>query len=548
MIKNVECNLCGSKRYDIFIKKKFISDNKPDSLLKCNNCGLIFADQTEVPEYYLKHYSEIKDTDYVAEERGRRKSGEAILKRIEKFKKAPGRLLEIGCASGFLLDEARRRGWEVHGVDISKSASAYARDKLNLNVIESSFEDTAFENNSFDVIVMLDTLQHLTDPKGTVLELRRILKRDGLLYISTPNISSMVSRMLHARWWGINRFHLFYFSKKTMERMLDACGFKVKKYAPHLRIYSIAYWAKRVGLYSNLLYRVMNFISRMGSLGNLNLSINLGDQLEFMSDKVRRLDYLAGSLGIKKKRPPRRKLKTVVVLPAYNAEKTLQRTLEDIPKDKVDDIILVDDVSKDKTVEVAKSLGIKVHQHKRNKGYGGNQKTCYKLALEKGAEIVVMVHPDYQYDPSVIPNLIEPIERGEADAVFGSRMMKGGALEGGMPLWKHNVNILLTAWENVVLGTYLTEYHSGFRAYSADVLRTINFELDSNNFVFDTEIIVQILLHHFKIEEIPIKTRYFDEASKIKLLPSILYGLGIMWTMTKYVLHKKGIYKFRQFE
>ncbi|MFH1754040.1 MAG: glycosyltransferase family 2 protein [Candidatus Omnitrophota bacterium] len=168
--------------------------------------------------------------------------------------------------------------------------------------------------------------------------------------------------------------------------------------------------------------------------------------------------------------------------------------------------------------------------------------------MEEGADIVIMVHPDYQYDPAILPNLIKPIQSGEADAVFGSRMMKGGALLGGMPLWKHNANILLTAFENIAMRTYLTEFHSGFRAYSADLLKTVNFEANSDKFVFDTEIIAQALMHHFKIEEIPIQTRYFDEASSIKLLPSILYGFGIIWTMIKFALHSKGIYKFKQFE
>lgn len=241
-------------------------------------------------------------------------------------------------------------------------------------------------------------------------------------------------------------------------------------------------------------------------------------------------------------------MKVFVVLPAYNAEKTLKKTFDDIPKGAVDKIILVDDNSRDKTIEVASSLGIEVHQHKKNMGYGANQKTCYKRALEQGADIVVMVHPDYQYDPTIIPKLVEPIKKGKADAVFGSRMMKGGALEGGMPLWKHNANILLTAFENVVLGTYLTEYHSGFRAYSAPLLRAVRFESNSNKFVFDTEIIVQALVKRFKIEEIPIQTRYFKEASKIKFIPSVIYGLGIILTMIKYLLHAKGIYKFKQFK
>jgi len=237
-----------------------------------------------------------------------------------------------------------------------------------------------------------------------------------------------------------------------------------------------------------------------------------------------------------------------VILPAYNAEKTLKKTVDDIPKDIVDKIILVDDGSKDNTVEIAKGLGLEVYQHENNMGYGANQKTCYRRALEQGADIVIMVHPDYQYDPTIIPRFIEPIQKGSADAVFGSRMMKGGALEGGMPLWKHNANILLTAFENVILGTYLTEYHSGFRAYSANLLRSINFDLNDNSFLFDTEIIVQSLLQNFKIEEIPIQTRYFKEASQISFFPCVLYGLGIIRTMAKFILHVKGIYKFKQFK
>jgi hypothetical protein len=243
-----------------------------------------------------------------------------------------------------------------------------------------------------------------------------------------------------------------------------------------------------------------------------------------------------------------RKVKVTAVLPAYNAARTLKKTVADIPRSHVDEILLVDDVSRDDTVKIARELGLTVVCHRVNRGYGGNQKTCYRTALDSGAGIMVMVHPDYQYDPRIIPQLIEPILQGRADAVFGSRMMKGGALEGGMPLWKHNANILLTAFENVMLGTYLTEYHSGFRAYSAKLLNTVRFEENSDNFIFDTEIIVQTLLNGFRIEEVPIQTRYFDEASSIRLGPSIRYGLGIVMTMLKHFLHVRGIWRFRSFE
>ena len=240
------------------------------------------------------------------------------------------------------------------------------------------------------------------------------------------------------------------------------------------------------------------------------------------------------------------KPKVIIVLPAYNAEKTLQKTVADIPKGIADEILLVDDKSRDRTVEIARKIGLTVYVHPRNRGYGGNQKTCYQRALEHGADIVVMLHPDYQYDPKVVPDLIQPIVEGKADAVFGSRLMKGGALEGGMPLWKHNANILLTALENVVLQTYLTEYHSGFRAYSRRVLERVAFQRNSDGFVFDTEIIVQLLVCGFKIEEIPIKTRYFEEASTIGFWPSVIYGFGILRTLAKFLLHKYRICRFKQ--
>ena len=242
-----------------------------------------------------------------------------------------------------------------------------------------------------------------------------------------------------------------------------------------------------------------------------------------------------------------KKKRVTVVLPAYNAAETLKRTMDDIPPGVADEVLLVDDQSRDDTVAMARELGLLVVVHPKNIGYGGNQKTCYAWALERGADVVVMLHPDYQYDPKVVPELIQPILEGRADAVFGSRMMKGGALEGGMPLWKHNANILLTAIENVVLSTYLTEYHSGFRAYSRRALERVAFKKNSDGFVFDTEIIVQLLIHGFKIEEIPIKTRYFDEASTIGVLPSVRYGFAILWTLFKFFLHRHTFIKFSQF-
>jgi glycosyltransferase involved in cell wall biosynthesis len=240
--------------------------------------------------------------------------------------------------------------------------------------------------------------------------------------------------------------------------------------------------------------------------------------------------------------------KIVIVLPAYNAEKTLSRTLEEIPQEYRQFIILVDDCSKDHTVQIAEKAGLIVFRHEVNQGYGANQKTCYTQALAMFADIVVMVHPDHQYDATVIPQLIQPILDQKVDAVFGSRMLGGKTLEGGMPWWKYDANIFLTALANIIFQRYLTEIHSGFRAYSRKYLETVKFERNSDGFIFDTQIIAQGMACNLFFEEIPIVTRYFPEASSINLGKSIEYGFGILWTLLRFFLHQKKIWRNHLFE
>lgn len=240
--------------------------------------------------------------------------------------------------------------------------------------------------------------------------------------------------------------------------------------------------------------------------------------------------------------------KIVVIMPAYNAAQTLEKTYHDLPKDIVDEIILVDDCSIDNTVEIAKKLGLAVIAHEKNLGYGGNQKTCYRAALEARADIVVMIHPDYQYDATKIADLALPIIRKECDAVFGSRILNNGALRGGMPLYKFLGNRLLTSMENLVLRQSLSEYHTGLRAYSNRLLRSLYLDLNSDDFVFDTEIIVQLVAVGYTIQEIPIETRYFPEASSINFRRSVTYGTQTILTLLKYLLHIAHLRPSRQFE
>ncbi|MDX1520097.1 MAG: glycosyltransferase family 2 protein [Anaerolineae bacterium] len=237
----------------------------------------------------------------------------------------------------------------------------------------------------------------------------------------------------------------------------------------------------------------------------------------------------------------------VVIMPAYNAAQTLEVTYASIPMDVVDKVILTDDVSQDRTVEIAQKLGLDTIIHIQNRGYGGNQKTSYIQALKEGAEIVIMLHPDNQYDATRIPALIEPIRRGEFDMMIGSRFLGDDTLEGGMPMYKFIGNRFLTWLENLVLGQNLSEYHSGFRAYSREVLTTIPFVLNSDDFVFDSEVLAQVTAFNFRIGEVAVPTRYFEEASSINFKRSTIYGLGTVWTMWKYFLFRTGLFKSAQF-
>lgn len=240
--------------------------------------------------------------------------------------------------------------------------------------------------------------------------------------------------------------------------------------------------------------------------------------------------------------------KIMVVLPAYNAEKTLKKTYDEIPKDIVDEVVVVDDYSRDKTVEVARALGLRVFTHDENKGYGANQKTCYKEALVLGADIVVMLHPDYQYPPKLVTAMAAPIAAGVFDVMLGSRILCNNAVKGGMPLYKYFANRMLTLVENIILCQKLSEYHTGYRAFSKEVLQTLPILEDSDDFVFDNEMLVQTFYFGYRIGEISAPSQYTKDSSAINFKRSIVYGIGVLSTAIKYSLQKNSIAKFRIFD
>lgn len=231
--------------------------------------------------------------------------------------------------------------------------------------------------------------------------------------------------------------------------------------------------------------------------------------------------------------------KIVVVMPAYNAEKTVKKTYKDLPKDLISEIILVDDASADKTVEEAKKLGITTFVHEKNLGYGGNQKTCYEQALKRNPDIVVMVHPDYQYDAKLVGVLCEPIVNDRTHIMLGSRIQtRHQVVTSGMPIWKYLANRLLTLIENIAMGLNLSEYHTGYRAFRADVLKTVPFKKFSNDFVFDQQILISALSYGFNISEIPVPCKYFKEASSINFKRSLVYGISTLWLVFMFLLYE----------
>ena len=233
--------------------------------------------------------------------------------------------------------------------------------------------------------------------------------------------------------------------------------------------------------------------------------------------------------------------KIVVVLPAYNAETTLARTVEEIPAEAADTVILVDDASSDRTVAVAAELGVEVIRHPQNLGYGGNQKTCYRAALERGADIVVMIHPDYQYTPKLATTLCSAIACGEFDVALGSRILGVGALRGGMPLYKYLSNRLLTLFQNLMLGYKLSEYHTGYRAFSREVLLSLPLEANSNDFLFDNQMLAQVILRGYRVAEVSCPCRYLEESSSINFRRSVVYGAGVIWISVLGLGHRMGI-------
>ena len=497
-------------------------------LYRCRECGTVQQPSLPIGAELGDLYRDMDDGDYLAEEAGRRATANGLLDAVER-RRHPGRMLEVGCGHGLLLAEARRRGWQTRGLELSAQSAAYARDTLGLDIVEQPLEHLdPSENGTWDAVLLVDVLEHLDDPVDALRRCQALLAPGGVLLVVTPDPSSRTARLAGQRWWGYLPAHTYLVPRKTLRELLSAGGLILSDDIPLVRTFTARYW-------------LSGFAERGGPIGatvraaaakvpeHRSLSLSLGDERVMIAvrEDVRQP---AEPLAHDRHSGTR----VCVVLPAYHASATLGLVAADLPIDAFDRALLVDDASDDDTTDAALKVGFEVLRHPANRGYGANQKTCYTRAALDGADVVVMVHADHQYDAALVADMVRPIIEGRADVVMGSRLLEDRAIAGGMPRWRWVGNRFLTWTENLAFRRDLSEYHTGYRAFSVGFLRTIPFHRNSDDFVFDQEIFAQIVDRGARVVEMPIPTRYFLEASSVSFRKSVRYGLETLRVLVRY--------------
>ncbi|MEA2383430.1 MAG: hypothetical protein QOH72_3401 [Solirubrobacteraceae bacterium] len=503
-------------------------------MLACVECGSV--QQPVLPAGAQLHdlYRDMTDEAYLGEEAGRRATGARLLDLIAPF--APGgRLLDVGCGPGLLLDEARRRGYETLGLELSRASAAHARDALGLDVREIALEDFTDDGDGFDVVVLADVIEHLDDPVAAIAQCGALLRPGGVLCVVTPDPSSPTARAAGRRWWGYVPAHTCLLPRATLRELLAAAGLVVSTDVPLVRTFSARRWAEGLAERLGPLGAPLDAAARRLPPG-AKLSLSLGDERVILAHRTevqRPAEPLVRDRGGAES--------VHVVLPAYRATRTIPDVVEEMPVGSADRALLVDDASGDRTSEIALEHGLEVLRHPANRGYGAGQKTGYARALSDGADAIVMVHADNQYDPGLLGEMIAPILDGRADMVIGSRLLDDRAIAGGMPRWKWVGNRLLTGIENRAFGVRFSEYHTGYRAFSAPLLRSIAFLRNSDEFVFDQQIFAQVIARDARVVEIPIPTRYFREASSVDFVTSVRYARQTIWVLGRFLAHRRGV-------
>ena len=503
-------------------------------LFRCATCAAVQQPELPSGDALLDLYRELSDGAYLTEEAGRRVTARCVLELVARHVPS-GRLLDVGCGHGLLLDEARRMGYDVLGLELSRAAAGHARDVLGLPVSEQPVEAfAAAASERFDAIVLADVIEHLEDPVAALDACASLLAEGGVLCVITPDPSTPVARAAGARWWGYVPAHTCLLPGRTLRELLNARGLVISEDVAFVRSFALRYWLAGLGERGG---RAGAALRRIAStrLGDRRVSLALGDERVVLAHRVA-VEQPPERLAEDRGGSPR----VAVVLPAYRAAGTIPAVAHEMPVEVVDRALLVDDASPDTTPEVALREGFELLRLPANRGYGGNQKAGYVRVLLDGADIVVMVHADNQYDPSLVERMIRPLEAGIADVVMGSRLLEDETIAGGMPRWKWLGNRALTAVENLAFRRGFSEYHTGYRAYSADFLRRVAFLRNSDDFVFDQEMFAQIVASRSHVVELPIPTRYFLEASSVSFRASVRYGLKTLWVLVRFRLHQRG--------
>lgn len=497
-------------------------------LLRCRECGTVQQPALPRGEELVGLYREMEDADYLVQEAGRRRTARRLLELVGRHVPA-GRLLEVGCGHGLLLDEAARLGYEAVGLEPARSAAAHAREAYGLDVRELTVEDPTLDDERYDAIVLADVLEHVEDPNAALDRCTALLADGGVLLVVTPDPSSPTARIAGSRWWGLLPAHVCLLPHRTLLELLIGRGLLIAEDVPLVRSFTPGYWAQGLAERSPLLARAADRLER--TAGDRLWSLPLGDERAVLARRVA-VQHPEQPLV----RPRGRAVSVHAVLPAYNATRTIGRVAEEMPTGTVDRALVVDDASPDETTSAALAAGFEVLRHPSNRGYGANQKSCYVRAALDGADVVVMVHGDNQYDPKLVGAMVEPIAEGRADVVIGSRLLEDEAIAGGMPRWKWVGNRFLTRIENAAFGHDYSEYHTGYRAFSVDFLRTIAFTRNNDDFVFDQQIFAQLTAKRARVVELAIPTRYFLEASSVSFPDSVVYGLKTLAVLVRYKL------------
>jgi SAM-dependent methyltransferase len=500
---------------------------KHGDLYACRDCGTVYQPGLPRGDELAELYRGMADEAYLSEEAGRRATAGRLLDLIGRHVPA-GHLLDVGCGHGLLLDEARRRGYSVTGLELSRAAAAYARDVLELDVREQRVEELAPPEDGFQAIVLADVIEHLDDPLAALDACERLLAPGGALCVITPDPDSPTARLAGPRWWAYIPAHTFLFPRHTLRELLESRGLVLSEDVPLKRTFELAYWMGGLAERGGRVAALARGMART-PLGRRRLTLSLGDERVMLAHRV----------GVTRAPRPLMRdrsgdFKVHVVLPAYRAAETIPQVVRSMPVEAADRALLVDDASPDDTSDVALREGLDVLRRPRNRGYGANQKSCYVQAILDGADAVVMVHADNQYDPALIAQMVKPIQYDIADVVIGSRLLEDEAIAGGMPRWKWIGNRFLTTLENLAFRRGYSEYHTGYRAFSTEFLGSIAFLRNDDGFVFDQEIFAQMVARRARVLELPIPTRYFREASTVSFGSSVEYGLRTLGVLARY--------------